>query len=136
MPGYIKKSLHNFQHPTLKIPQHDAHEWTDPAYGSIVQYNHTEPDLTTLYPVGTQCVQSIPVILLDYLRLANPTMLLDLNNISTQQSKPTTHTITKYKRPLDYAETYPTSVIQYHASDMILHDDTYAAYLVLTKPHI
>ena len=34
---------------------------------------------------------------------------------------------------MDYAATYPNAVIRYHVSDMILHVDTDAAYLVLPK---
>ena len=60
-------------------------------------------------------------------------MLHALNKITTQQSKPTAHTITKCNRLLDYAATYPNAVIRYHASNMILHCETDAAYLVLPK---
>ena len=60
-------------------------------------------------------------------------MLLSLNRISTQQSKPTAHTITKCNHLIDYAVTYPNAVIRYHSSDMIIHGDTDAAYLVLSK---
>ena len=54
-------------------------------------------------------------------------MLPALKEISTQQSKPTTHTITKCNCLLDYAETYPNAAIRYHESNMILHGDMDAA---------
>ena len=54
-------------------------------------------------------------------------MIPALKEISTQQSKPTTHTITKCNRLLDYAETYPNAAIRYHESNMILHGDMDAA---------
>ena len=79
MPGYMANYLHKFQHPTPKIPQHDPHYWTAPAYGSRVQYAHTEPYLPTLDPVGTQQVQSITVTLLYYSLSVDPTMLHALN---------------------------------------------------------
>ena len=63
-------------------------------------------------------------------------MLPALNEISTQQHKPTTHMIKKCNRLLDYATTYPNDVIQYHESEMILHVDTNAAYLVIPKARI
>ena len=53
-----------------------------------------------------------------------------------QQSKPTTQTITKCNRLIDYAVTYPNAVIHYHASNMILHSDKNAAYRVLPKSRI
>ena len=111
MPGYIAKPLHNFQHSTHKIPHNPPHEWTAPAYGSIVQYVQTEPDLQTLDPVGTQRFQSIAGTFLYYSRAVNPTILPVLNKIFTQQSKPTPHTITKFNYLLDYAATQPDSVI-------------------------
>ena len=60
-------------------------------------------------------------------------MLPALNDISPKQSKPTTHTITKFNRLLDDESTYHEVFIRYHASAMILHGDNYAAYLVLPK---
>ena len=34
---------------------------------------------------------------------------------------------------MDYTHTYPNATIQYHASDMCLHIDSDAAYLVQTQ---
>ena len=62
-------------------------------------------------------------------------MLPTLKKISTQQSKPTKHTITKFNFLLDYAGTYPNAIIWYHPSDMILHGDTDADNLVISKDH-
>ena len=61
------------------------------------------------------------------------TILPALNEISLQQSKPTQQTKEKCLRLMDYLETYPDAYIQYHASDMELHIDTDAEYLVLPK---
>ena len=60
-------------------------------------------------------------------------MLVALNELSTQQSAPTQDTLSKCHRLLNYAATYPTATIRYHASDMILTVDTDAAYLVFPK---
>ena len=90
-------------------------------------------DLPTLYLVGTQKFQSIAGTLLYHFQAVYPIILPVLNNISMQQSKPTAHTITKCNLLLNDAATYPDYVTRYHASDMILHDDTDAAYLVLPK---
>ena len=84
MPGYNKKSLHRFQHPTPKWYQHAPHDWTAPVYdGSRFQYSQTEPDLPTLYPVGTQQFHSTTGTLLYYSWSVDPTMLPALNKIST-----------------------------------------------------
>ena len=62
-------------------------------------------------------------------------MIPALNKISTQQLKPTAHTISKFNRLIDNAETYSNTVIQYQESYMIMHGDIDAAYLVLPKYH-
>ena len=39
----------------------------------------------------------------------------------------------KYNQDLDYASTNPNETIHYHAIDVILMTDTYAAYLVILE---
>ena len=60
-------------------------------------------------------------------------MLPALNEIATQQAKPTEFTKKKCQRLMDYAATYPNVYIRYHASDMVLHVDSDAAYLIAPK---
>ena len=57
-------------------------------------------------------------------------MLSTLNNIESLQDTPTKKMEQKYYCVIDYAEMYPNTFIRYHASDMILHMDSDAAYLV------
>ena len=56
-----------------------------------------------------------------------------LNKISHCQASPTINTYNKCKMLLDYCATHPNGKICFHASQMILHVDTDAAYLVLPK---
>jgi len=51
--------------------------------------------------------------------------------IGTQQSNPTTATTTALNELMNFLATHPNGIIRYYASDMILHVDTNAAYLVL-----
>ena len=60
-------------------------------------------------------------------------MLPALNTIASQQATPTQKTLEKCKQLLDYAATYPKAYVRFFASDMILHVDTDAAYLVMHK---
>lgn len=133
MPNYIDKVLKRFQHTPPAKAQHAPHDWIRPTYGQKIQYAKDIEDLPPLDSEGIQRVQSIDGTMLYYARAVDPTMLPALNEISTQQSKPTADTIKKCNQLLDYAATYPNAVIRYHASDMILHVDTDAAYLVLPK---
>ena len=69
--------------------------------------------------------------MLYYTRAVDPSMYPALNKVSLTQAKPTTQTLDKYHRLLDYVSTHPRATIRYHASDMILNVDLDAAYLVL-----
>ena len=58
-------------------------------------------------------------------------MLTSLNDIGTSQAKPTKYTKEECQQLMDYAATYPNTVVRYYASGMILFVDSDAAYLVL-----
>ena len=63
-------------------------------------------------------------------------MLPDINEISSQQAKPTQETNNKATMLMDYAHIYLDAKIRYKASDMQLYIDYDAAYLVLLKARI
>ena len=60
-------------------------------------------------------------------------MLRALNEISRIQARPTKDTLAKAQWFLDYTATYPNAIIRYHASQMVLHIDSDAAYLVMPE---
>jgi hypothetical protein len=64
-------------------------------------------------------------------RAVDAAMLPAINEIGGSQASPTQKTQSACKMLLDYAATYPTAIIRYHASNMALHIDSDAAYLVL-----
>ena len=68
-----------------------------------------------------------------YGRALDNTILPALNKISSTQAQPTQKTKEKAQRLMDYLNTYPSAYIRYYASDMVLHIDTDAAYLVAPK---
>ena len=57
-------------------------------------------------------------------------MIVAVNELASQQSEPTQETVKKCNMLMDYTHTYPNATIQYHASDMCVHIDSDAAYLV------
>jgi len=63
--------------------------------------------------------------LLYYARAVDPTILLALSSIATEQAKPTENTSEKVKQLLDYCATQEDAIITYKASKMILciHSD-------------
>ena len=134
MPNYIKDVLLRFLHQTPKKPQYSPHAHVPIQYGiKTRQYAVNQCDSPLLDKKGIKYVQQVVGSLLYYARALDGTMLPALNTIGSEQAKPTEHTKHKCKRLLDYAATYPNAYIRYHASDMVLHVDTDAAYLVLPK---
>ena len=67
--------------------------------------------------------------LLYYARIADPTLLVALSTLATQQTKATTDTMGKLKQLMDYCHTYQNATIRYNRSDMILKVHSDAAYL-------
>ena len=55
-------------------------------------------------------------------------ILLALNDISTQQAKPTESTMKRVHQLLDYMATYPKAIIRFRTSDMILNIHSDASY--------
>ena len=131
IPGYVDKVLHKFQHkPPINI-QHAPHTWTQPIYGKHRQYT-PDPDTTPkLDKKETKYIQGVVGSLLYYARAIESPMFPALNEIATTQAQPTEHTKQQVKMLLDYIASHKDAKIRFYASDMILHVETDAAYLVL-----
>jgi hypothetical protein len=66
----------------------------------------------------------------------DPTVLIPLNDIVTEQTKATEKTQAATYQLLDYLATHPDATIRYHASDMIVHIHSDASYLSLSNARI
>jgi hypothetical protein len=88
MPGYVSNVLSKFQHDTPKHPQHTPSWYVTPVYGASTQYATKDetPPLT-----AKQCltIQKVTGSVLYYARAVNPTVLMPLNDIATEQTKAT-----------------------------------------------
>ena len=135
MPNYVTKCLKRLQHVPSVSPQYSPHTHVPIAYGKkgTRQYATTPDTSPLLPPKQIKHIQSITGSFLYYARALDLTMLPALNEISSQQANPTELTKQKCQRLMDYAATYPDIFIRYHASDMVLHVDSDAAYLVAPK---
>ena len=111
MPGYIAKSLHKFQHPTPKKPQYAPHAWLAPTYGQKVQYALPQDTLPVLDGKGTKRVQSITSTFQYYTKGIDPTIIVGVNKLASQQSAPTQETVKKCNMLMYYAHTYPNATI-------------------------
>jgi hypothetical protein len=97
-------------------------------YGAKTQYATQDetPPLTS-----KQCVsiQKVPGSVLYYARTLDPTLLMPINYIATEQTEATEKTQAAGNQLLDYLAARPDATIRYHASDMILHIHSDASYL-------
>jgi hypothetical protein len=132
MPGYVSNVLSKFQHDAPKHPQHTPSRYVTPVYGAKTQYvtKDETPPLT-----AKQCltIQKVTGSVLFYARTVDPTVLMPLNDIATEQTKSTEKTQAATNQLLDYLAMHPDSTIRYHASDMILHIHSDASYLSVSN---
>jgi hypothetical protein len=88
MPGYVANVLSKFQHDTPKHPQHTPSRYVIPVYRAKTQYatQYETPPLA-----AKQClnIQKVTGSILYYARAVDPTVLIPLNDISTDQTKET-----------------------------------------------
>ena len=56
-----------------------------------------------------------------------------MNELRSEKSQPTQKTKQKSQRIMDYVCTFPNTHIPYYSSNMVLHVDSDAAYLVVSK---
>jgi hypothetical protein len=131
MPGYVSNVLSKFQHDSPKHPQHTLSQYVTPVYGAKTQYATKDetPPLT-----AQQCltIQNVMGSVLYYAIAVDPTVLMPLNDIATEQTKATEKTQAATNKMLDYLATHPDATIRYHASDMILHIHSDASYLLVS----
>ena len=96
-----------------------------------LQYAHPPDETDFLPPKGITRIQSINGSFLYYRPAVDPTILTALNEIATQQSKPTMLTEKKVHILMDYLFTYLNAKLQYYRGNMKLQVESDAAYLVL-----
>jgi hypothetical protein len=88
MPGYVSNVLSKFQHDAHKHPQHTPSRYVMPFYCAKTQYATKDetPPLT-----AKQCltIQNVTGSVLYYARAVDPTVLMPLNDIATEQTKAT-----------------------------------------------
>jgi hypothetical protein len=88
MPAYVSNVLSKFQHDAPKHPQHTPSRYITPVYGAKTQYatRYETPPLK-----AQQCltIHKVTGSILYYARAVDPTVLMPLNDITTQQTKAT-----------------------------------------------
>ena len=130
MPNYsnenmLKKFFHK-NHPNIK---HNHINGLLQPTAKNVQYSHEPTPSPFLSTKDTTCIQHILGILLYYARAVDPTMLPYVNDIASQQAKPTAATTNHLCQLLDYAASNPNATIRFRASGMVLHIHSDGSYL-------
>ena len=133
MPDYISCVLQKLKYTPSSLPQYSPHRpmpFIYPQKGSR-QYAPSPSNSPVLNATKTKWIQSAIGSILFYSRALDSTMLPTLHTLSTQQALPTKQTQQDVHCLLDYANTYKNTCLWFYASDMILHIDSDAAYLIL-----
>lgn len=133
MPGYIDRALQRFAHTKPRRPEHSPHAWQKPQYGARVQYAQLEASEVFLDAANVKRVQEVVGVLLYYARAVDPTLLVALGTIASQQAKATNDTMKAVTHVLNYCATHPSATIRYIASDMVLWVHSDASYLTAPK---
>jgi hypothetical protein len=121
-----------FQHDAPKHPQHTPSRYFTPIYGFKTQYA-TKDETPPLTDQQCLTIQKGTGSVLYYAIAVDPTVLMPLNDIATEQTKATAKTQDATNQLLDYLATHPDANIRYHASDMILHIHSDASYLSVSN---
>jgi hypothetical protein len=98
---------------------------TPPNIPNIPRHGMSRPSTKGETPPLTaqQCltIQKVTGSVLYYARAVDPTVLMPLNDIATEQTKATEKRQAAKNQLFDYLATHPDATIRYHAYDMILH---------------
>jgi hypothetical protein len=129
MPGYTKAALHKYQHAAPALPEHAPRTWNPPIYGAKTQFVRDETISPALSDKDVNKLQQLMGTLLYYAWAVDPTLIMPINVLASEQSKATEVTANKVIKLLNYCNTHPETKIRYHASDMILHIHSDASYL-------
>jgi hypothetical protein len=132
MPGYVSNVLSKFQHDAPKHPQHTPSRYDTFVYGAKTQYA-TKDETSQLRDQQCLTIQKVTGSVLYYARAVDPTVLMPLNDIVTEQTKATEITQAGTNQLLDYLDTHPDATIRYHTSGMILHIHSDASSLSVSN---
>ena len=128
VPGFTKRALHKYQHPTPKKPQHAPAKAAPIQYGAKVQT--TQHDTSPYISADRiKRIQDVVGTFAWYARACDPTMAATLSSIATRQTKATTNLEGEVKQFLDYCATHPNAGVRFVASDMVLALHSDASYL-------
>ena len=129
MPSYVQKSLHRFQNILRGGKEYSPYTCAPIQYGQNIQYADPLDTAEYLSDKETNHVQQVCGTFLYYAISIDNTILPDLSNISSEQSKSTTNTAKQVAKLLNYLVSNPQAEIQYRASGIQFSIHSDASYL-------
>jgi hypothetical protein len=129
MSAYVAKQLLQYECPHPTQPQNCPYNRNPIKYGQDNQANDPINTSPKLDKANKKRTQQIVGSFLYYAHAVDPTILMALFAITSQQAAPTEDTRNRINQFLDYMTTQPDAKICYCASDMILNVHSDALYL-------
>jgi hypothetical protein len=112
LPGYIEAALHKYQHAAPAHPEHAPHTWNPPIYGAKIQYVEDETTSPALSDKDVNKLQQLTGTLLYYARAVDPTLIMPINVLASEQSRATAVTAEKVIKLLNYCNTHPETKLR------------------------
>ena len=131
MPNYVTKALEILGNRAPPRPQHSLNKWVPITYGKQIQSATVEDTTPLLTPLGIKHIQQVVGSFLYYARAIDNTIHPALNTIGSQQAKPTETTNNDANALMDYLFAHPAAKLRFIKSDMQLHVDSNASFLVI-----
>jgi hypothetical protein len=131
--GIVIKQLPKCSHVAPLKPQHCPYSPNPIKYGKGNESLSSLDESPCPDKAQKKCVQQIIGSFLYYSQAVDPSILMALLEIASQQVTPTENMMMCVNQFLDYMWTHPDAIIQYRASDMILNVHSDALYLSAPK---
>jgi hypothetical protein len=103
--------------------------WNPPIYGAKTQFVSDPKPSPAISDKDVNKLQQPTGTLLYYAKAVDPTLIMPINVLDSEQSNATEVTADKVIKLLNYCNTHPETKNRYHASDMILHIHSDASYI-------
>jgi hypothetical protein len=112
MPGYIKAALHKYQYAAPARPEHAPHTWNPPIYRTKTQYVEDKTTSPALSVKDVNRLQQPTGTLLCYARAVDPTLIMPINVLASEQSKAIALTAEKVIKLINCCNTHPETKIR------------------------
>ena len=133
MQGYVEKQLRKYKHKKTTKPQNTPLQPFPRQYGKNAQQPIPTDDSPPINTDQQKFIEQVVGSFLYYARAVDPIILHALSNIASEQKNPTTNTLAKTHRFLDYMAWHPDAIVRFRKSDMILNIHSDASYLTAPK---